>query len=80
MPTYEYICLTCKHEFKIFMTYAEYGQEAIHCPHCNSIKVQRRIGRIRVARSEDSRLESLVDPAALDGLEDDPKALGRMMR
>ncbi|HEY61722.1 MAG TPA: zinc ribbon domain-containing protein [Anaerolineae bacterium] len=80
MPTYEYICLACKHKFEISMTYAEYGQRIIHCPHCNSTKVQRRIGRIRVARSEDSHLESLVDPAALNGLEDDPKALGRMMR
>jgi hypothetical protein len=46
--------------------------------------VQRKIGRIRFAKSEDSRLDDLAsdfsDPAALAGLEDDPKALGRMMR
>jgi hypothetical protein len=42
--------------------------------------VARRIGRIRFARSEESRLENLADPAKLAGLEDDPKALARMMR
>jgi hypothetical protein len=33
-----------------------------------------------VARSDDSRLENLADPSNLAGLEDDPRALGRMMR
>ncbi len=80
MPTYEYRCLECKRRFEIFMTYAEYGTREVHCPHCQSTQVQRRIGRVRIARSEESRLENLADPAALEGLEDDPKALGRMMR
>ena len=42
--------------------------------------VQRLIGRVRFARSEEARLESMADPASLAGLEDDPRALGRMMR
>jgi len=42
--------------------------------------VQRRIVRVRVARSEESRLEDLADPSTLEGLEDDPRALGRLMR
>jgi hypothetical protein len=62
------------------MTFAEYGQKSVQCAHCGSQNIQRRIGRIRVAKSEESRLENLADPAALEGLEDDPKALGRMMR
>jgi len=80
MPTYEYRCLNCRRRFEVFMTYAEYGSRAVACPHCRGTRVQRRIGRIRIARSEDALLENLADPAALDGLEDDPKALGRMMR
>jgi len=39
--------------------------------------------RVRIAKSEESRMESLgdySDPSALEGLEDDPQALGRMMR
>jgi hypothetical protein len=62
------------------MTYSEYGTKSVHCPHCASTQVQRRIGRIRVAKSEESRLESLADPSSLEGLEDDPRALGQMMR
>jgi putative FmdB family regulatory protein len=80
MPNYQYICQDCKKRFEIFLTYQEYGSQAVHCPRCNSENVQRRIGRVRFARSEESRLESMADPSQLEGLEDDPKSLGRMMR
>jgi len=62
------------------MNYSDYGVQPVSCPHCSSQDVQRRIGRIRFARSEDSRLEDFDDPSAMDGLEDDPQAMGRMMR
>ncbi len=80
MPFYDYRCLDCNRRFEIFLTYAEYGRRPVVCPHCQSRNVRRRIPRVRVAKSEESRLESLADPAALAGLEDDPQALGRMMR
>jgi len=80
MPFYQYHCLNCRRRFETFMSYSEYGSKAVHCPNCASDQVRRRIGRVRVARSEESRLEDLADPGNLAGLEDDPKALGRMMR
>ncbi|HLE52845.1 MAG TPA: FmdB family zinc ribbon protein [Anaerolineales bacterium] len=80
MPNYEYRCLNCKRRFEVYLSYNEYGKQSLRCPHCNSEQVQRRIGRIRFARSEESRLESLADPSSLAGLEDDPKAMARMMR
>lgn len=80
MPNYDYRCLDCRRRFSVFMSYSEYGQKSVACPHCTSEHVQRRIGRVRFARSEDSRLEDLADPSSLEGLEDDPRALGRMMR
>lgn len=80
MPDYEYRCLNCRRRFTLFFTYAEYGKKAAVCPHCGSDRVQRRIARVRVARSNESRLENMADPSNLDGLEDDPRALGRMMR
>ena len=80
MPNYQYRCLNCSRRFEVFMTFNEYGTHRVHCPYCKSDQVQRRIGRIRVAKSEESRMENLADPSALAGLENDPQALGQMMR
>jgi putative FmdB family regulatory protein len=80
MPLYDFICLDCNQRFDIHLSYSEYGNKAVACPHCGSGKVKRRVPRVRVKKSEESRLESLADPSALAGLEDDPKSLGRMMR
>lgn len=80
MPNYQYRCLNCKKRFEVFLSYKDYGVKSVQCPHCSSEKVQRRIGRIRIAKSEESRLDALTDPSGLEGLENDPKALGKMMR
>lgn len=80
MPNYEYRCFDCRKRFMLFFTYAEYGTKPAVCPYCKGANVQRKIGRVRVARSDDSRMENLADPSNLSGLEDDPRALGRMMR
>jgi putative FmdB family regulatory protein len=80
MPDYEYRCLNCKRRFLIFMNYKEYGQKKVACPHCQSEQVQRKIGRVRVARSAESRMENFSDIDSLEGMEDDPRALGKMMR
>jgi putative FmdB family regulatory protein len=80
MPNYEYRCLSCRRRFEIFISFSDYGTKVVACPHCKSEDVQRKIGRVRVARSDESRMESLADPAALEGLDEDPRALGRMMR
>ena len=80
MPNYQYRCLSCRKRFEVFMMYSEYGQKKVQCTHCGSENIQRRIGRIRIAKSEDSRMEDMTDPSSLEGLEDDPQALGRMMR
>jgi putative FmdB family regulatory protein len=80
MPIYQYRCLNCKKRFEVFLSYAEYGTRPVQCTHCGSEDVLRRIGRVRIAKSEESRLDSLADPSALAGMEDDPRELGRMMR
>jgi putative FmdB family regulatory protein len=80
MPIYQYRCLNCKKRFEIFLSYNEYGVKVISCPHCSSDQVQRRLGRIRIAKSEESRMDNLTDVSNLEGLENDPRALGRMMR
>ena len=63
------------------MTYAEYGVKAVQCAHCQSGNVRRRMTKVRIARSDESRMESAADDfAGLEGIEDDPKALARMMK
>jgi hypothetical protein len=62
------------------MTYSQYGQKTVSCSNCGSEEVQRIIGRVRFARSEESRMEDFSDPSSLAGLEDDPQALASMMR
>lgn len=84
MPSYEFRCLDCRRRFEVFLSYEEYGTQDILCTHCGSSNVQRKIGRIRIAKSEDRRMDDMAsdfsDPAMLEGLEDDPRALGQMMR
>lgn len=84
MPNYDYICRDCHQRFDVFMTFSEYGTRPVTCPHCKSKNVRRGVPRVRMAKSEESRLDSLSsdfsDPAALAGLENDPQAMGRMMR
>jgi len=80
MPTYDYVCRECRQQFEVFMSFSEYGKRKVLCLHCGSTNVRRRVTRVRIARSEDSRMESLADESALAGLEDDPRALGQMMK
>ena len=80
MPTYTYRCDDCHRSFEIFLTYADYGVKTVTCPQCGSENISRRIEKVRFAKSEDSRLEDLADPSQLEGIEEDPKALGRLMR
>ena len=81
MPTYDFICNACEKRFEIILTFSEYGKKTVHCTHCESTNVRRRMTKVRIARSDESRMESAAnDFSGLEGLEDDPKALGRMMR
>ena len=81
MPTYNFICNNCNEHFDVFLTFAEYGVKTVKCTHCKSKDVRRRMTKVRIAKSDDSRMESMADDfSGFEGLEDDPKAMGRMMR
>jgi len=80
MPLYDYICQNCRKRFDVYLSYADYGKKPVTCPHCSNTDVKRRLSRPRLLKSDESRIENLADPTALEGLENDPKALGRMMR
>lgn len=81
MPSYDFICNTCQKRFEVFLSYSEYGKKPVYCEHCNSTDVRRRMTKVRIAKTEESRLESMADDfTGFEGMEDDPAALGRMMK
>ncbi|MBI3164584.1 MAG: zinc ribbon domain-containing protein [Anaerolineales bacterium] len=81
MPTYDFICNVCEDRFDVFLTYAEYGKTVVHCAHCNSADVRRRMTKVRIAKTEEGRMESLAENfGGFEGLEENPAELGRMMK
>jgi putative FmdB family regulatory protein len=81
MPSYDYRCRECGKRSVIFQSYEEYGNAPVECLHCGSDQLQRVIGRIRIAKSEESRLDDLSDPSSWgDFDEDDPRSMAKMMR
>ncbi len=80
MPIYEYRCMDCGRKFEVLHLTA--GE--IHtpeCKYCQGGKVQRLISRVRVIRSEESRMESLMDPSVMGRLDErDPKGLATWMK
>lgn len=81
MPTYDFICNNCNQHFDVFMSFAEYGKKPVTCAHCNSKNVRRRMTKVRIAKSDDSRMDSMADDfSGFEGMENDPQAMGRMMR
>lgn len=81
MPSYDYRCRDCGKRAVIYQSYQDYGEVPVECPHCGSEDLHRLIGRVRIAKSEDSRLEDLSDPSSWgDFDENDPRSMAKMMR
>jgi len=82
VPIYEYRCHDCQRRVSIFWrTFTEAGKETPTCPRCGGTRLTRLVSRVRVVRSEESRLDGLSDMDGLPDLdENDPKSLGRWMR
>src|SRR4030095_7593086 len=81
MPTYDFFCNNCNQRFDIFLTFAEYGKKTVTCAHCGNKNVRRRMTKVRIAKSEESRMDSMSDDfSGFEGLENDPQAMGQMMR
>jgi putative FmdB family regulatory protein len=81
MPTYDFICNSCNQRFDVFMTFSEYGVKKVFCNHCNSEDVRRRMTKVRIAKSDESRAQKMAeDFTGFENLESDPQTLGHMMR
>ncbi|GAC1362359.1 MAG: zinc ribbon domain-containing protein [Herpetosiphon sp.] len=77
MPIYEYVCRSCNGHFqKLIYGFREPAE--LHCPRCTSGDVDKAVSRFAVMQSEEARLDSLADPAAFSGLdENDPASIAR---
>lgn len=80
MPTYLYVCRDCGKLFERTFSYAEYGKKKAICVHCGSENNRRKQTKIRIKKDRGERLSQLADPNLLDKVDNDPKALGKMMR
>ncbi len=80
MPIYEYRCNDCGKisEFLLIKT-----DEALvlQCKRCKSKKMTRVLSKVRVVRSDESRMESLADPSKWGGIDEkDPKSMAKWMK
>ncbi|HEC35964.1 MAG TPA: zinc ribbon domain-containing protein [Anaerolineae bacterium] len=82
MPIYEYRCQDCRRRVSIlWRSFSEAETEQPLCPRCGGTNLTRLVSRVRVVRSEESRLEDLADPSFLSDFdENDPRSMARMMR
>ena len=80
MPIYEYCCEDCGKK-STFITLGVGQSFDLKCQACGGTRLRKLVSRVAVQRSEESRLDRMSDPSALDGLdENDPQAMGRWMK
>ncbi len=80
MPIYEYRCGACRKRVQVLTLRSSETPDAV-CDRCGSRELERLLSRFAIARSEESRLDSLADPSTLSGLdESDPRSMARWMR
>lgn len=80
MPIYEYRCEACGtiSEFLLMRIDEKFSPQ---CKRCQSKKMSRVLSRVRVLRSEESRMEGLADPSKWGDLdENDPKSMAKWMK
>lgn len=80
MPIYEYRCNDCGKvsEYLLMRIGEEFSPS---CKKCKSNKMSRVLSRVRVVRSEESRIESMADPSKWGDLdESDPKSMAKWMK
>jgi putative FmdB family regulatory protein len=80
MPIYEYCCEVCGKLSSFLLLRASETIEP-GCKRCGSTAVRRIISRVTVLKSEEKRLEALLDPTKFSDLdENDPGSVERLVR
>ncbi len=80
MPIYEFQCEDCG-KISEFLVIKTDEKVTLQCKRCKGKKMSRVLSRVRVIRSEESRMESLADPSKWGDLDEkDPKSMAKMMK
>ncbi|NLF97972.1 MAG: zinc ribbon domain-containing protein [Candidatus Riflebacteria bacterium] len=73
MPLYEFCCSKCFKKFTVLCSIADRDNPQA-CQHCGETNCRRLVSRVKKVRTEEQIMESLADPSALSGLdENDPR-------
>ncbi|RPJ66873.1 MAG: zinc ribbon domain-containing protein [Acidobacteria bacterium] len=80
MPIYEFECLDC-HRKTTALVMVRARVHEVRCKKCGSANLEKLFSRFAMPKSEESRLESLADPSAMGGIdENDPASVARFMK
>jgi putative FmdB family regulatory protein len=80
MPIYEFLCRDCGRKMSALVL-SRSRLDEVRCKRCGGANLEKLVSRFATVKSEDARLESLADPSALGGVdEDDPKSVARWMK
>ena len=80
MPIFEYQCRSCRKKTSALVM-SRARESEVRCTHCGSADLEKLWSRFSSPKSEDARLESMADPSALSGLdENDPRSVAKFMK
>ncbi len=80
MPIFEYLCRSCRRKTSALVL-SRARESDVRCTHCGGADLEKLWSRFSSPKSEDARLESLADPSALSGLnENDPRSVAKFMK
>jgi putative FmdB family regulatory protein len=80
MPIYEYRCEDCGKISEFLMIKSD-EKVTPECTRCKSKKMSRVLSKVRVIRSEESRMEGFADPSKWGDLDEkDPKSMAKLMK
>lgn len=54
MPTYDYVCGKCGHQFRKIEKISQHGEKKTRCPECKSTKVEQVFSSVFVKTSRKS--------------------------
>jgi len=80
MPIYEFECRDC-HRKTTALVMSRARIDEVRCRKCGSANLEKLVSRFATPKSEEARLDSLADPSALSGVdENDPQSVARYMK